>query len=132
MFLSQRDEPRIVRLDHIKITIPVGAEESGRAFYCDILNLQEMEKPESLRGRGGFWLQVGDLPVHISTEDDVNREATKMHLAYQATDLASWRTRLEEMGMAIKESVPIPGFDCFEIRDPFGNRIEIIQEYEFY
>jgi SAM-dependent methyltransferase len=38
-----------------------------------------------------------------------------------------WRQRLSEAGLEILESIPIPGFDRFETRDPFGNRLEFIQ-----
>lgn len=69
IILRERREARIVSLDHVRFTIPAGAEEAGRTFYCELLKLQEIEKPESLRGRGRFWLQVGDRPVHVGTED---------------------------------------------------------------
>lgn len=117
----------IIGLHHAQITIPEGAEEQGRQFYCQLLGLPEIEKPDSLKGRGGFWLQVGDRQVHVGTEEGVNRTATKAHLAYQVTDVETWRKRLQESGIEILEGVPIPGYQRFEIRDPFGNRMEFIQ-----
>ncbi|GCE49305.1 catechol 2,3-dioxygenase-like lactoylglutathione lyase family enzyme [Thermosporothrix hazakensis] len=112
---------------HVQITIPRGAEEQGRWFYCTVLGLPEIEKPASLKGRGGFWLQVGDRQVHVGTEDGFDRTTTKSHIAYQVTDLAGWRQKLEANGIQILDSVAIPGFDRFEFRDPFGNRVEFIQ-----
>ena len=120
----------IIGLHHAQITIPRGAEERGRQFYCRLLGLPEIEKPGSLQGRGGFWLQVGDRQVHVGTEDGVERRATKAHLAYQVTDVAEWRKRLQENGIEILDGVPIPGYARFEIRDPFGNRVEFIQALE--
>ncbi|WEG14431.1 VOC family protein [Pullulanibacillus sp. KACC 23026] len=117
----------IIGLHHAQITIPKGAEEAGRQFYCGILGLQEKEKPASLKGRGGFWLEVGDQAVHIGTEDGVDRLTTKAHLAYQVEDLSYWRRVLEQTNIQLIEGVPIPGFDRFEFRDPFGNRVEMIQ-----
>ena len=117
----------ILRLDHAQITIPRGAEDEGRKFYCELLGLPEIEKPASLKGRGGFWLQVGDQQVHIGMEDDVDRKATKAHLAYLVTDIQAWRERLEARGITILEGVPIPGLERFEFRDPFGNRVELTQ-----
>ena len=118
---------RIVGLHHAQITIPRGAEEQAREFYCGVLGLTEIEKPASLRARGGFWLQVGDREVHVGTEDGVDRHKTKAHLAYQVTDLAGWRKKLAEHGISVLESIPIPGYDRFEFRDPFGNRVEMIE-----
>ena len=89
--------------------------------------MPEIEKPEALKGRGGFWLAVGDRQVHIGTEDGVDRHVTKAHLAYEVTSIEAWRKRLQEHGVKLLEAVPIPGYERFEIRDPFGNRIEFIQ-----
>src|SRR5699024_830014 len=117
----------ILGLHHAQITIPKGTEEEGKRFYCDILGLEEKEKPDSLKGRGGFWLRVGDRDVHVGTEDGFDRLTTKAHLAYQVTAISYWRHVLEKNDIQIIEGVPIPGFDRFEFRDPFGNRVEMIQ-----
>ena len=117
----------ILGIDHVQITIPAGSEELARDFYCGFLGLSEVEKPESLKGRGGLWLRAGDRQVHIGTEDGVDRRATKAHVAYAVTDLAVWRTRLTAAGIEILEGIPIPGCDRIEFRDPFGNRVEMIE-----
>ncbi len=117
----------IVGVHHIQITIAPEEETAARLFYCRVLGLPEIEKPNSLQGRGGFWVQVGDRQLHVGLEDAVNRSRTKAHVAYQVADLTDWRERLSAAGIAPLESVPIPGFDRFECRDPFGNRMEFIQ-----
>lgn len=114
-------------LHHVQITIPKGTEEEGKKFYCGVLGLQEIEKPESLKGRGGFWLKVGDRDVHIGTEDGFDRMKTKAHIAYEVEDISYWKTRLSQENIKILDAVPIPNFDRFEFRDPFGNRIELIK-----
>lgn len=117
----------ILGIHHAQITIPKGEESAARDFYCGVLKLPETPKPEALQHRGGIWLSVGDRQVHIGTEDGVNRPATKAHVAYQVTDLNYWRLHLEEHGLSLIESVPIPGYNRFEFRDPFGNRVEMIE-----
>jgi catechol 2,3-dioxygenase-like lactoylglutathione lyase family enzyme len=119
----------IIRLHHAQITIPKGtdSEADARRFYCELLGLPETPKPESLAGRGGFWLQVGDQQIHVGTEDGVDRHVTKAHIAYQVDDLAALMEMLTQRGITIGDSVPIPGFIRCEIRDPFGNRVEFIQ-----
>lgn len=117
----------IVGIHHVQITIPAGEEDRGRAFYCDILGLPEIEKPDALKDRGGFWLEAGGHQVHVGIEGPVDRLATRAHLAYEVDDLSRWRRRLTDNGIAILEGVTIPGFDRFEFRDPFGNRVEMIQ-----
>ena len=114
-------------LHHAQITVPEGAEDQARLFYCGVLGLTEAPKPEALAGRGGFWLEVGSQQVHVGTEAGVDRAATKAHLAYEVSDLAYWRQALEARQISVLESVPLPGYDRFEFRDPFGNRVELIQ-----
>ena len=118
----------ILGLHHAQITIPESAEEDARRFYCDLLGMREIEKPDSLAGRGGFWLQVGDHQVHIGTESGIDRQATKAHLAYEVDDLEAYRQLLRSAGIESLEGIPIPGYVRFECRDPFGNRVELIQK----
>jgi catechol 2,3-dioxygenase-like lactoylglutathione lyase family enzyme len=117
----------ITGIDHVQITVPPDGVAAARAFYCGLLGLPEVEKPAALRGRGGFWLRVGDRQVHVGTEDGVERHATKAHVAYAVTGLAAWRARLAAAGTATIDGEPIPGYDRFEFRDPFGNRVEFIE-----
>lgn len=117
----------IVGLHHAQVTIPSGAEEQARQFYCGVLGLPEIPKPASLASNGGFWLQVGVAEVHVSLEDGgPNRAATKAHLAYYTDDVAGLRAHLIQAGVATFDNTPIPGYDRFECRDPFGNRLECI------
>jgi catechol 2,3-dioxygenase-like lactoylglutathione lyase family enzyme len=117
----------IVGLHHAQITVPRDAEAAARAFYLGVLGFVEVAKPENLVGRGGFWMNVGNLNVHVGVEDGFDRTTTKAHLAYEVTDLSHWRAVLDAKQIRILEGVPIPGFDRFEFRDPFGNRVELIQ-----
>lgn len=117
----------ILGFHHAQITIPKGTEDQARSFYCGVLKLKEIPKPESLQGRGGLWVQVGDRELHIGTEDGVDRRLTKAHLAYEVADIKIVETLLKANGIEILESVAIPGYERFEFRDPFGNRVECIK-----
>ncbi|HEX8289428.1 MAG TPA: VOC family protein [Pyrinomonadaceae bacterium] len=119
--------PLILKVQHAQITIPKSAEAEARKFYCDFLGLTEIPKPESLHGRGGFWMRLGDFQIHVGTENDFDRTKTKAHLAYEVENLQAWREKLENYGVKIIEGVPIPGCNRFEFRDPFGNRVEFLE-----
>ena len=121
------EEPVVSSVHHAQITIPEGQEEAGRHFYCHILGLSEIDKPDLLKDRGGFWLVVGDNPVHVGTEDGADRYSTKAHLAYTVSNLAFWRNRIEALGTVIEQSIPLPGYNRIQFRDPFGNRIEFLE-----
>lgn len=128
MSMTQTMEgPMILSLHHGQVSIPKGAEDEARSFYCNFLGLQELAKPESLKGRGGFWLQLGEVQIHFGSEDGVDRHATKAHLAYEVSDIELWKQKLDGKGITIIPSVSIPGYERFEFRDPFGNRVEFLQ-----
>jgi catechol 2,3-dioxygenase-like lactoylglutathione lyase family enzyme len=120
----------IKSVHHVQISIPVGAEDEARAFYCKVLGLKEIPKPDPLSGRGGFWLELGDQQIHFGAEDGVDRAKTKAHLAYLVDDLEHWRQRLTANGCKVIEGIPIPGYRRFEFRDPFGNRVEFLQRVD--
>lgn len=119
----------ITAIHHAQITIPPGVEDVAREFYCGVLGLAEIEKPESLAGRGGFWLAVGERSVHVGIEEAAVAPRSKAHVAYEVNDLDFLRQRLRESGVDVIEGIPIPGHDRFELRDPFGNRLELIQPH---
>ncbi len=119
---------RLLAVDHVQITIPPGAEDEARAFYCGILGIREIEKPEVLKGRGGLWLDLAGSQVHIGTEkSDPKRNATKAHVAYLVENVESCRKVLTNNGIAITDGIQIPSYVRFEFRDPFGNRVEFLQ-----
>ena len=117
----------ILRIHHAQITVAASDLEAARSFYRDVLGMSEISKPASLQSRGGLWLAAGAHQLHIGIEENVNRLATKAHIAYEVADLAHWKSHLERAGVKILDSVPIPGHARFEFRDPFGNRVELIQ-----
>ena len=118
---------RIIGVHHAQITVPRDKENEAREFYCGVLGLPEIPKPASLESRGGFWAKMGDRDLHVGIEDGVDRSATKAHIAYEVDDVSAWRKMLTGRGFRTLDSIPIPGYDRFEFRDPFGNRVELIQ-----
>ncbi len=117
----------IKAVHHVQASIPVGSEDAAREFYCRVLGLREISKPDSLAGRGGFWLELGDQQIHFGTEDGVDRKKTKGHIAYLVKDLEDWRKKLSDAGCTIIDGIPIPNYNRFEFRDPFGNRVEFLE-----
>lgn len=118
---------RIAGIDHVQVSVPVGSEDAVRRFYCDVLGLAEVEKPDVLKPRGGLWLAAGDVMVHFGTEEVADRAASKRHVGFLVEDLAEARRTLEAARVAVVEGVQIPGYARFECRDPFGNRLEFLE-----
>ena len=116
----------ILRLHHAQLSIPVGGAAKAREFYCQILGLKEIERPQKVSTRTGFWIELGDIQIHVGEEDGIDRKKTKAHIAYQVEDLERAKELLESNGITVIPGASIPGFDRFEFRDPFGNRVEFL------
>ncbi len=125
---KEKAKPSIVSLHHGQVSIPMGSEAKVREFYCNFLGLHEVQKPESLKGRGGLWLQLGDQQIHFGAEDVVDRLASTFHLGYLVTHLNKWKEKLIQAGIEPLEGIPIPGYERIEFRDPFENRIEFLEK----
>lgn len=113
-----------MRLSHVNITIPPGGEDAARAFYSDLLGLNEIPKPEAIRHRGGVWFDAGGLDLHLSVEEARTGGDTYRHFGLECEDVSSIRTRLAAAGIAMDAGRPVP-WQRFFVQDPFGNRIEI-------
>ena len=115
-------------LNHVHITVPLGGLDVARRFYLDVVGLTEVERPEPLKVYPGFWVQLAGLQLHIGGEDtDADRWASGAHLSIEVDDLEVRRARIEKAGVPTREMVHYPGFERFEFRDPFGNRMELIK-----
>jgi catechol 2,3-dioxygenase-like lactoylglutathione lyase family enzyme len=114
-------------LHHLTFTVPKGALSEARNFYCGVLGLDEIDRPEHLQGQSGFWLQLSNLQLHVGTEAGVDRHATRAHFGFDVGDLEAWRGRLARHGVSVIETSAIPGVQRFLVDDPFGNRIELVQ-----
>lgn len=117
-----------IDIDHVQMTIPAGAEDRARKFYGGVLGLEETEKPESLKASGGVWFKIADAELHLGVED--NSAQTKAHPAFSVQNLNSVRVHLIQNGVDIKDETAIPGRKRFSFRDPFGNRIELLEYSE--
>lgn len=116
----------ILGINHIQITIPVGMEVKAKEFYCELLGIKEIEKPDNLKINGGFWLQLGEIQIHVGVESNIDRTKTKAHIAYEVTDINKWYLKLQSESIVLLEKTKISGFERFECRDPFGNKVEFI------
>ena len=108
-------------LDHVQVAAPPGCEVEARAFYGDLLGLVEVEKPQSLRGRGGVWFEQ----LHVGVEEDF-RPARKAHPALRVSDIDALATRLTSLGRLVEWDDSLPDIRRFYTSDPWGNRVELL------
>ena len=116
---------KIVGIDHVQLSMPLGGEEAARRFYGEILGLREIAKPPELDGRGGCWFAAPDAAIHLAPEPDFRAHA-KSHPALVIRDLATARDALIAASVGIfEDDAELPVRRCY-IHDPFGNRIELV------
>jgi len=112
-------------IDHIQIAAPPGSEDKARQFYGELLGMEEIPKPENLKGRGGCWFLCGSQEVHIGIQQDFI-PAKKAHPGFTVNALEHLKLQLEEANYVISVEPPIDGRSRFFTHDPFGNRIEFL------
>lgn len=117
----------MLRIDHVQIAIPLGAEDQCRRFYVDVLGMEEVRKPANLVARGGFWVRQGAVQIHLGVEQDF-RPARKAHPAIVVQNLDSLAARLAQAGYPPQWNAEIPEVRRFHVSDPLGNRLEFMAE----
>jgi catechol 2,3-dioxygenase-like lactoylglutathione lyase family enzyme len=116
----------ITDIDHVQIAAPRGCEPAAREFFGRILGLQEIEKPEPLRARGGCWFRAGSRQLHIGVEESF-RPATKAHPAFAVSDINPTFAALQKAGVHCAWDEAIGNIRRFYATDPWGNRLEFTE-----
>ena len=111
---------------HVQLAMPSGSEAEADAFYVDLLRFARVPKPVALEARGGRWYRRPGIEVHLGIEDHP-RPGEKAHPALVVRGLAALRDRLAAAGVQTSDDVALDGYDRCYVRDPFGNRIELIE-----
>lgn len=117
----------VLRLDHVQLAMPAGQEKRAIAFYAGALGLPQVPKPAHLAERGGCWFERDGCKIHLGVETPF-QPARKAHPALIVSDLADLVARLEEQGYRLVEDQPLKGYERRYVDDPFGNRIELMEE----
>ncbi|QBF33661.1 VOC family protein [Thalassococcus sp. S3] len=115
-----------VGLDHMQMAVPEGAEDEARAFWCELVGLEEIEKPEALKARGGLWLQLDGAELHLGVEAPFH-PAKKAHPGLKVAGIAALADAMEAKGYPVTWDDTIPGRKRFFCEDPFGNRLEFLE-----
>lgn len=116
----------IIELDHVQLAMPKGGEDRARAFYGEVLELPERPKPPQLAARGGCWFESESVKIHLGVEQDF-RPSGKAHPGLVVDDLDGLLARCRERGFQATEPELIESSRRAFVRDPFDNRIELIE-----
>jgi hypothetical protein len=119
---------RLVGIDHVQLAAPPGCESQARAWFGDLLGLAELPKPASLHARGGVWFHCGEQQLHVGVEDP-HVPAQKAHPALLVADgeLDGLAERLAAAGAPVDWDDSLLPTRRFHTRDPWGNRLELLE-----
>lgn len=115
-----------VRIDHVQLAMPRGAEADAARYFSGVLGLTQLPKPEPLASRGGCWFEGGGVVLHLGVEEDFV-PAAKAHPALVVDDLDALAETLADARYPIRWDRELPGVRRLHSDDCFGNRIEFIQ-----
>lgn len=117
----------LTALHHVQMSMPAGQENKARSFFCDILGFKEVPKPAPLASRGGMWFITGDIRLHLGVESPFS-PARKAHPAMTCDQIERLADCLDDAGHPVRWDENLPGTRRFYTDDPFGNRIEILEQ----
>ncbi len=116
-----------MRLQHVSVAIAADGAEAARAFYGDLLGLEEKPVPPKLDPDQLVWFDLGgDLELHLMQTGDVPPPNAHFCLAVDS-GLEELRARIEAAGFETRTPTEIIGRPRFMCTDPFGNVVELTQ-----
>jgi catechol 2,3-dioxygenase-like lactoylglutathione lyase family enzyme len=119
---------QVTQIDHVSVLVT--DVERSRRFYRDLLGLKEIAKPRTF-DFVVIWFDLGNQQLHLLLKPQPDTISPR-HFALRVADVAAARKYFQERHIPIEETTPIPHCDRFFVRDPDGNRIEIIQWLQPY
>lgn len=114
---------QVTQLDHVSVII--SDVDRSRRFYSEVLGLTEIPCPRTF-DFVALWFDLGNQHIHLLLKDQADTISAR-HFALRVSDAGAARAYFQERGIETQETTAIPGADRFFLRDPDGNRIEIIQ-----
>jgi len=117
----------LTHIDHVQLAAPPNSESEARHFFGTVLGLTEVEKPESLKKRGGVWFEFGSYQLHIGVEPAFS-PVKKAHPGFHVKNLPAFKDHLASFGISFIEDKNITGVERIYVDDPFGNRMEFLEK----
>jgi glyoxylase I family protein len=118
----------VTHIDHASVIITDVA--ASRRFYGELLGLREIPAPKTF-DFVALWYDLGGTYLHLLLKPIADTIGPR-HFCLHVSDIAAARAHVASSNIPIDDTVKIPGADRFFIRDPDGNRIEILQRESRY
>jgi len=117
--------PVQIAIDHVNVTVPVGATAEVVAFYVEVLDFEPVERPPGGR-HAGAWLQVdADTQLHLS--EHAAPPNPQAHFAVRVSDYAAVEAAIERVAAPWEPLADRGRGRRMLVRDPAGNGVEICE-----
>lgn len=114
---------RFTHLDHCSVIVTDVVR--SRDFYSRVLALKEIPAPKEF-DFVAIWYDLGGSYLHLLLKPQPDTISPR-HFCLFTPDAQEARSHMHALGVPIEETVKIAAADRFFVRDPDGNRIEILQ-----
>lgn len=114
---------RFTHIDHCSIIVTNVAR--SRDFYGRVLGLKEIAAPNEF-DFVAIWYDLGGTYIHLLQKPQPDTISPR-HFCLSTPDAVAARLHFMSLGIPIEETVKIAAADRFFVRDPDGNRIEVLQ-----
>lgn len=114
---------KVTHFDHVSVLITNVAR--SREFYGGVLGLTEIPAPKEF-DFVAIWYALGGSYLHLLLKPQPDTISPR-HFCLFTPDAVAARAHFTRLGVPVEETVKIAAADRFFIRDPDGNRIEILQ-----
>ncbi len=115
-----------MRIDHIQLAIPAGSEDRCRPFWL-AAGFAEIPKPAALQARGGLWLRLGSVELHLGV-DPAFVPATKANPGLATPGIDALAQALYALDADVLWDSALTDRRRFFTADPVGNRIEFLED----
>lgn len=113
----------VTHIDHCSVIVTDVSQ--SREFYGRVLGLREIPAPREF-DFVAIWYDLGGTFLHLLLKPQPDTISAR-HVCLHTPDARAARAHLNSLGVVIEETVKIAAADRFFVRDPDGNRIEILQ-----
>lgn len=120
---------RVTHIDHVSVIITEVSR--SRAFYRDVLGLAEIAPPREFDFVALWFALGGGQTLHLLQKPAADAHSPR-HFCLHVEDIGAAREHCRRLGVTVDETVRIAAADRFFVRDPDGNRIELLQWHRPY
>ena len=114
---------RVQHIDHVSVLVTDVAK--ARAFYRDVLGLKEIAPPREF-DFVALWFDLGGgQALHLLQKPTADTQSPR-HFCLHVADAVAARKHFAQRGVPTEETTKVAAADRFFVRDPDGNRIELL------